>query len=497
MGKPPQVAQRRRIKLHSSVAGSPRIYSLFLVLALGGVISSWRIAQQNAILLTELAHPSMPLGEINQLTRRIRVLEEKVDHHPDFPFDNNSSVEDLDQRDTVDGLKAELSRLNRLLEKERSEKILFKKKVMKLQAMSVSSNAATNSSKFAYAYVVGGCDPDKPAYRYYIYDILISTYIQRQDGSSADVVVFFQLMFDSKFEELPEEDIRLLRALDIQYQYIPKRKEQSFYRINLEKFRILDMTEYHRVLFMDSDILARNSLDYLFKLSMEGVIKENLVFRGSREPANGGLFMLAPKPGGYKRIQEIIHQTEERRKRLDQWNWDEKRGWGHFIEDNDAWVLLSGMNGTHWAFHGGFVDQGLLYHWVRYEQESVSIVTRDSIEHWALASSGRQRLESTVSLHILDEYSKHNPCWKRTNTFRKCMSPHSDFVHYVGREKPWLKGPPEDISEATAHEHHNNFWFYMLSILNDKLNMGLDFQNWKAERPLLGLVPNYPKLVKN
>jgi hypothetical protein len=53
------------------------------------------------------------------------------------------------------------------------------------------------SSRFAYSFLVGGCDPDNPTYLGYLYDILVSTYIQRQDGSRSDVMVFFQMAYDS------------------------------------------------------------------------------------------------------------------------------------------------------------------------------------------------------------------------------------------------------------------------------------------------------------
>jgi hypothetical protein len=49
--------------------------------------------------------------------------------------------------------------------------------------------------KFAIAYVIGGCLPEDPSYRYYFYNILISHDNMRQDGSKADVVVFVQMSY--------------------------------------------------------------------------------------------------------------------------------------------------------------------------------------------------------------------------------------------------------------------------------------------------------------
>jgi hypothetical protein len=116
--------------------------------------------------------------------------------------------------------------------------------------------SATATSKFAYAFVIGGCDPDNPRYVNYIYDILISTYIQRQDGSTADVIVLFQMSYESKHDELTTEDVRLLNSMRISFQYIPKSADESFYNIMLDKFRVLDLTQYSRILFLDGDVVS-------------------------------------------------------------------------------------------------------------------------------------------------------------------------------------------------------------------------------------------------
>jgi hypothetical protein len=60
------------------------------------------------------------------------------------------------------------------------------------------------------------------------------------------------------------------------------------YRTMLDKFRILSLTECNRVLFMDGDVMARGSFDYLYHLSMSGTLGENVVVAGKTEPVNGG-----------------------------------------------------------------------------------------------------------------------------------------------------------------------------------------------------------------
>jgi hypothetical protein len=87
-------------------------------------------------------------------------------------------------------------------------------------------------AKYAYAFVLGGCNPDeeKPAYRYFIYNILVSARVLQEAGSQADVVAFFQISYASTFDRLPSEDVRLLEAMNVRIMYIPKSAQESFYR---------------------------------------------------------------------------------------------------------------------------------------------------------------------------------------------------------------------------------------------------------------------------
>jgi hypothetical protein len=223
-----------------------------------------------------------------------------------------------------------------------------------------------DDSPYAYAFVIGGCSPAKPAYRNYIYNILVATRIFRSEGSKADVFVFFQMSYDSRSETLPEEDVRVLEAMNIKFRYIPKSKIENFFKTMLDKFRVLGLTQYRRVLFMDGDVMPTGNLDYLFELSdgPDAILKPNLVITGSQEPANGGFFMLAPGEGELDEMNEIIHQREVKAQSLPHPYFDEVAGWGQEILPPDKWDSLSD-SGTNWTFWAAFADQGLLYHWVR------------------------------------------------------------------------------------------------------------------------------------
>jgi hypothetical protein len=87
-------------------------------------------------------------------------------------------------------------------------------------------------AKYAYAFVIGGCNPDEefPAYRYFLYNILVSASVLREAGSQADVVAFFQISYQSTYDRLPSEDVRLLEAMNVRIEYIPKSPHENFYR---------------------------------------------------------------------------------------------------------------------------------------------------------------------------------------------------------------------------------------------------------------------------
>jgi hypothetical protein len=143
-----------------------------------------------------------------------------------------------------------------------------------------------------------------------------------------------------------------------------------------------------------------------------------------------------------------------------------------------------------------------LYHYTKYEQKSLSIVLRNTVQNWDVdATTGYVHLEQTLDIKsvfhpVVNETGLEQPvpfqrsCWKEVMAHKPCIPPHSDFVHFTGSKKPWLRGPPDNlvtVSSATSPWH---FWFATLSVLNDKMQMGLDFQNWRAHhRPTLGMFP--------
>ena len=186
--------------------------------------------------------------------------------------------------DNTNGVQQELMDAGLMLAEETHKTASF---LRGLSASAVGSDAPPEArrkaganetnSPYAYAFVIGGCNPNKPVYRGFLYNILVSARLLRQMGSTADVVAYFQLSHSyRRSDTLPDEDIRALEGLGIKIYYIERSEHESFYETVMNKFRILQLTQYRRVLLMDGD--GR------FLLSVQSSI---LAHSGQKPPTSG------------------------------------------------------------------------------------------------------------------------------------------------------------------------------------------------------------------
>jgi hypothetical protein len=365
----------------------------------------------------------------------------------------------------------------------------------------INSGVAASSSPYAYAFVVGGCNPENPSYTGYLYNILIAARILRKRGSQADIVVSIQMAYKSQDDKLPAAHGNMLQKLDVQIRYIEKSATESFYEAQLEKFRILNMVEYRRVLFLDADVLPVGNMDYLFELS-DGdnpILRENLVISGPFEPANGGIFMLTPGAGEFEELNSIVRTREIRDKHLKGRKFDPVEGWGHQIKSPDYWTTTKIGARTNWTFNAAQADQGLLYHWVKYAKKSVSLVRSNIVENWSVDSNGTLSITATYDnpfvnvSHPIKKFYHECFRWSR----KGCHAPYQDWVHFTGKKKPWLavKPPANLTAKSVPTMNRKSFWWYNLKELNDEMHLGLDFENWLViGKPSLGFFPTTKEL---
>jgi hypothetical protein len=192
--------------------------------------------------------------------------------------------------------------------------------------------------KWAYAFLMAGVDSQKPAYRGILYNILVAAEILKE--SQADILVMIQMSRNTKSTGLPPNEERWLRDMKVKIEYLEIPPAQNFYQIQFEKFRILQHTEYSRIMYMDGDVMPYCVMDYLFELSdpqdssKAPLLKKNVVLSWTSEPAHGGLFLLSPEEGDYDNIQKIIEQREEEAMKGTEL-FDGRKGWGHAITPPD------------------------------------------------------------------------------------------------------------------------------------------------------------------
>ena len=86
-----------------------------------------------------------------------------------------------------------------------------------------------------------------------------------------------------------------------------------------------------------------------------------MVFPGQKVPSNGGIFMLEPNLKDHEALQELM------KKRFAKEKFDPDTGWGTKINASTPWRNWNGIIGTKWDYYAAAFDQGLLYHWMRYE----------------------------------------------------------------------------------------------------------------------------------
>jgi hypothetical protein len=317
----------------------------------------------------------------------------------------------------------------------------------------LSSNAAETSpvatsrdgsAMNAYSFLIGACDPDQPGkYRYFLYSVMVIVRILQSAGSTADFHVWIEMFHLSSHDRLPSEEERVLREMGVRVHYIgAKRPEQSFYALQLQKFRIMGLVQYRHVMYLDSDIIPIVNLDCLFDWIDEGVLKSNVGFVGNAEPMNGGSFILSPREGAVEQINELIHEKEHR-------PWNATFGWGRVMTRPDRYLTsFIGPQST-WDFHGGDTDQGLLYYWTKYVEKDLSLILKNyTVEHWSRptdASSqggGPIRTADYGTTYVGQIPPKIQAC-NNANWCGGEQNKQATFIHLTGNakteRKPWRK----------------------------------------------------------
>jgi hypothetical protein len=375
-----------------------------------------------------------------------------------------------------------------------------------------------NNSHWAYAFLLSGVHPEEPAYRGFLYNILVACEILRNSQTKADILLLVQMNARSALSALPDNEASWLQEqFHVHIHYLPATRRNNFYQAQYQKFEILkhQFTKYKRILYLDADVMPLCNLDYLFELSETGRLQENVLLAWWNEPASGGFFLLTPGPGKFETIQQLIASQELKASQTQDFN--EVQGWGHDMsstsmgQEQDEWratpawpatdtiEAIRGLHGTTWKWPGVFGDQGLLYYWTKYYLQDVSIINIDTIEHWTTDIHGDLIKERVEDASILLPYSCLPDGMDQKGQYASSLHPmfvnkvpYRDFVHFTYNLKPWIDANAAPSSVTTQPTSSTEYWFSILCKLQERFQIGLDLEQPLSFPSPLG---SYPKLT--
>jgi hypothetical protein len=318
---------------------------------------------------------------------------------------------------------------------------------------------SNGTAPFAYVFYLGGIpsapfrptmrksDHDLPRrddYRGLVYNILVSVKILRDGGSIADFVLLVN-MVDG---ELADTDVSYLHALGIRILYTPSTLDftNEIMTVPFEKFRVLELVEYKRVLYLDPDVTPRCNFYYLMQLSIEGkLLKDHVLISLGDVPSSSRFFIVTPRAGEFWNLVNLIPS----RTRDTVMTW----GWGF---RPTRYQTMAG-EGTGYAFEGGNSDQGLLLEYAKYQAPfwhaaATSIVIGPEIQNWQAGNTNQTNLpreqwttggKSPQQEYLVNEAPPRNallehsclPAWHAEALRGQDVAPYRDFE--LWKTYPW------------------------------------------------------------
>ena len=326
------------------------------------------------------------------------------------------------------------------------------------------SSKGSKTSEHAFVTLLAGFDPDntKPLgsdspYLGYLLHLATVRFMLDEAGAKSDVIVMVRILNGINHTTLPKSQETYLSKLGMRIKYLHPGEWESFNSWVMEKFRILDFSEYKRVLFFDADVLPQCNWDHYVNVTMDNddgsIFAPNLVFAFRNEPSQAGFFVMAPEPGAWEAIRQLrfINTTHS---------------FGIPLE----YPAEGGKEAyTEWSWYCVHVDQGIMYHWLRYVKKDVTIFNRNRVQRWKWNGS------ATVLREIRDfPFTCPNHIdVAGEGTWGDFLVTH-DFIHYTGNSKPWKHfnwSHPVDLSITRPTRHQ--IWPYALRMAWQKYDLGL------------------------
>jgi hypothetical protein len=329
--------------------------------------------------------------------------------------------------------------------------------------------------KFAYAFIVGGCS--LTSCLGYLLNVIVANQVLKDHNSTSDVV--FQVRMASSINEtrLPIEHETWLHKSGILLKYLPKVRVDNFGTATLEKFRVLEMTEYDRVRFLDADLIPLCNVDDELEASYNGQLQEYVGKQGSVAPVSACDFIVTPKKGLFKQVMDIVHRKRNKKTQPNTTNlFDPLVGWGDQMIGGDEWKG-SNKRGTTWNFYGATIDQGIIYQWLKYEMLNWSHVVMKGkndfqVQTWQEVTHSRQSNSNIVAASGQRYTAIVNKTEYKSKTCMTTKGWKLSNLHYNGNGKPWNKPIlSEDIPDSyskslNGRDKGRGIWLFWLGMAN-------------------------------
>lgn len=178
----------------------------------------------------------------------------------------------------------------------------------------------------------------------------------------------------------------------------------------MAKIRALQLTEYERIMYVDSDILFQSDPRELFVTAPDTSL---VAFDGSKSPLNGGLYVLTPSNQAFADLRDLANSG----------GFNPNTGWMDYGHFEDWRIPGAERNWTFWCAHS---DQGIVYYY--YDKLLESAYIRNTAEFDWL------------------------------------------FVHFAGKNKPYLQDKDDPKSIKKRFREGTLEWFRLWHKVEAKLH---------------------------
>ena len=284
----------------------------------------------------------------------------------------------------------------------------------------VSSITEKKNAPFAYVSLL--CDAASEEKMEYVRLLLVlSEKIRSFDEENDIVVLVYGDIHDGQKKVIENQGIKLISVQTVGKMVSnpePWRVSDETSACYRSKLRTLELTQYERVMFLDTDLLLKDDIRQWFHKDTDGIV----AFDGFDAPLNAGFFVVSPSTQAFSDIQDIAFSD----------SFSPENGWLQTGSFSDWGFRLEEGKLSSWSFWCAHSDQGLLFYYYAKVQQKAMIYDRRGTKDM--------------------------------------------FVHFTGSHKPFLYNTNNIANAEEKWKEPLNEWHRLWDTIHSKLEVaGVDF----------------------